>query len=184
MITITFQRVIQFGLFLAFLKFLSHNLYASDQYEIYQHPSLPIEFKAPAGWQQISHPEDELIFEARSPDSVIHVILWYTETEQDAPHYLRKMANMKDLVPEEEPQEIEIDEHSGWILRVLGYENKIPIRAMLVVIHNGKLIKRPKENKLYIVQLWCPEKQFSKQQNIMEDILKSIKVNGNRNKLN
>ena len=106
MFTMAIQRVIQIKLILAVVFFISYGLYASDQYNIYQHPSFHLEFEAPAGWQKIPHPEDKLVFEVRSPDSIIHVILWCTETEQSAPGYLWKMANMKDLVLEEKPAEI------------------------------------------------------------------------------
>jgi hypothetical protein len=177
MLKIMMHRIVRIKSLLVFIILFSTGLYALDQFDMYRHPSLPIEFKAPAGWQQITHSEDELIFEVMSTDSVIHVILWYTETEQSASDYLWKMANMKDLVLDNKPVEIEIGKHSGWILRVPGYKNKIPIRAMLVVISYGKSENRPKENKLYIAEIWCPEKQFSHQQKIMEDILKSININ-------
>ena len=78
------QRIVKIQLTLAFACFSFHSLYASDQYDTYKHPSFQIEFEAPAGWQKIPHPEDKLVFEVRSPDSVIHVILWCTETEQSA----------------------------------------------------------------------------------------------------
>ena len=170
------QRVIQIELIFVLVYIFSHSIYASDQFDIYRHPSLPIQFEAPTAWQQIAHPEDEFIFELMSSDSIIHVILWYTETEQNASQYLWKMANMKDLKLEDKPAEIQINNLSAWILRVSGFENKIPIRTVLVVIPHGKSKIHPKENRLYIVQIWCPEKQFGNQQKIMEDILKSINI--------
>ena len=60
---------------------------------------------------------------------------------------------------------------------------KMMMRKMVVIPH-GKSKIHPKENRLYVVQIWCPEIQFSNQQEIMEDILKSININGDRNKLN
>lgn len=69
----------------------------SQNPQIYKHSSLNIQFEASQNWLQVPHPEDELIYEMVDPDSVVHVVLWYTETEQDALSYLMKMADMKDL---------------------------------------------------------------------------------------
>jgi hypothetical protein len=137
---------------------------------------LNIQFEASQNWQQVPHPDDELIYEMIDPDSVVHVVVWYTETEQEGPGYLWKMANMKDLVLEEKPSKKQIKNHDAWILNVPGHEGEIPIRMLLVVLPHGKSQLRPKENALFIIQIWCPEENYKQYIGVMENILSSIEI--------
>jgi hypothetical protein len=148
----------------------------SQSTRIYRHPILNIEFEASGNWYHVVRPEDSLIYEMVDGDSLIHVVLWYTETEQSAPDYLWKMANMKDLVLEEKPSEIHVNNYSGWILRVSGYEENVSIRTFLTVIPRGKSKTNLEENSLYIVYIWCPAKYFPQKREIMERILDSIEI--------
>jgi hypothetical protein len=148
----------------------------SQNSQIYKHPSLNIQFEASQNWQQVPHPEDELIYEMIDPNSVVHVVLWYTETEQDAPSYLMKMADMKDLVLEEKPSRRPIKNRDAWVLDVPGHERNIPIRMFLAVIQHGKSQIWPAENALFIVQIWCPQENYQQVMSIMKNILKSVDI--------
>ncbi len=147
-----------------------HNL------KIYKHPLFDFEFIASKNWQRVPHPEDELIYEVIDPDSIKHVLLWYTETEMDARHYLWKMANMKDLVLKEKPSKRQIKNHDAWVLNVSGHERRTPVRMLLAVIHNGKSQIRPAENCLFIIQIWCPEENYESHRDEIEEIFNSIKI--------
>ena len=155
---------------------LNNNTYGQNV-QIYEHPSLNIQFKASQNWQQMPRPEDKLIYEVIDPDSIVHVVLWYTETEQDAQGYLWKMASMKDLVlGEEKPAKSRINNHDAWVLNVPGHEKKIPIRMLLAVIPHGKSQAHPKENALFIIQIWCPEENYEEHKTTMENILASMEI--------
>lgn len=148
----------------------------SQNVQVYKHPSLNIQFEASQNWLQVPRPEDELIYEMIDPDSVVHVVLWYTETEQDAPDYLMKMADMKDLVLEEIPSRRLIKNRDAWVLNVPGHERNIPIRMLLAVIQHGKSQLRPAENALFIIQVWCPEENYEQVMGIIENILNSVEI--------
>lgn len=149
----------------------------SQNTQIYKHPTLNIQFEASKDWIQIPRPEDKLIYEVKSPDSIIHVILWYTTTEQSGRSYLEKMASMKDLIVNDKPFLRQINNHDVWVLNVPGYEQKIPIRTLLAVITHGKSKIHPRENCLFIVQILCKKKNYEKYKNTMENILSSIQLN-------
>jgi len=155
---------------------LLNNTFFCQNVQTYKHPSLNIQFKASQNWQHVSRPEDKLIFEVMDPDSIVHVVLWYTETEQDAPGYLWKMANMKDLVLGEKPSKRRINNRDTWVLNVTGHERKMPIRMLLAVIPHGKSLIRPKENVLFIIQIWCPEESYEQHMHMMENILDSMEI--------
>jgi hypothetical protein len=144
--------------------------------KIYRHPHLSIEFEAPGNWHPVVRSEDSLIYEMINEDSLVHVVIWYTETEQRAPDYLWKMASMKELKLDKKPVEIQTENYSGWMLQVKGFDNNMQIYTFLVVIPGGKSQSRPRENKLYIVQIWCPNKYYDDKSEVMNHILNSIKV--------
>ncbi|UCF05910.1 MAG: hypothetical protein JSV33_02410 [bacterium] len=144
--------------------------------QVYKHPLLNFQFEASPNWNRVSRPEDKMIFEVMDPDSIVHVVLWYTTTMQDAHAYLCKMAGMKDLVVGEKPSKIRIKEHDAWVLFVPGRIYDVPVRTFLAVIQHGKSVRHPKENALYIVQIWCPENVYERHMQRMEDILASIEI--------
>jgi len=144
--------------------------------QIYKHPFLNIQFMASLNWREVPHPEDNLIYEVVDPDSIVHVVLWYTETEQDGPDYLWKMANMKNLMLGEKPSKRRIKNRDAWVLNVPGHKNHKPIQMLLAVIPHGKSPLRPKENALFIIQIWCPEESSKKHMPIMENILDSMEI--------
>jgi hypothetical protein len=89
---------------------------------VYRHPSLNIQFEAPPDWDRVARPEDELIYEVADPDGAVHVVLWYTTTEQGPQDYLRKMAQMKDLAVGERPSPAQIGDRDAWTLSGPGRE--------------------------------------------------------------
>jgi len=148
----------------------------SKENQIYKHSSLDIQFEASKNWINIPRPEDKLIYELISPDSNMHVILWYTETEQSGLDYLEKMADMKNLIVEEKPSQRQINNQDVWVKNALGFEQKMRISSILAVVPHGKSEVRPKENRLFIIQIWCLEKNFEKYKSTMENILTSIQL--------
>jgi len=55
---------------------------------VYQHPTLNIKFEAIANWKRLPRPEDKNTYEIVDPDGSIHVVVWYTTTEQSGQNYL------------------------------------------------------------------------------------------------
>ena len=157
-------------------EILMNHFSKDSQMQIYKHPTLNIQFKASQNWRKVPRPEDKLIHEVTDPDSTVHVVLWYTETEQDAPGYLWKMAHMKDLVLGKKPSKRQIKNREAWVLNVPGYENKKPIQMLLAVIPHGKSLIRPRENALFIIQIWCPVEKSEQLMPIMQNILDSVKI--------
>ena len=145
--------------------------------KVYSHPNpkLNIQFEAPEGWVEVPWSNDDNAYEIRSPDGVVHVLLWFTETEQDGPGYLRKMADMKDLIFEEELSEREIQGREAWAAKTSGVTNDFPISLILAVIETDHS-SLPKHNGQYIIQIWCPEKEFVEQVGQMESILNSVVI--------
>jgi hypothetical protein len=149
---------------------------SAQDLQIYKHPKLNIQFEAPVNWKQYPYHKDKSIYDIFDPDTNIHVMLWYTTTEQEASNYLAKMADMKGFNPEEKPVKILIKDRDTWIYNVPGLVNKNSSQVLLAVIPIGKSEKYPRENVLYIVQIWCPEENYKQHTLIMENILKSVKV--------
>ncbi|MGD8534554.1 MAG: hypothetical protein PVF66_01815 [Candidatus Aminicenantes bacterium] len=166
------------GLFLAGLIAFSFlmNPTVAQELEVYKHPRLNIQFEAPANWKENPYHGDKLIYEIFNPDTGMHVMLWYTTTEQDGPRYLEKMADMKDLVLEGKPDKIQIKGREAWLYNLPGFMDKEPIRMLLAVIPDGKSKTYPRENALHIIQIWCPEENYEQQMHIMKNILGSMEI--------
>jgi hypothetical protein len=171
------MRVLITYLSLIILVFLVGCDSATQNTQVYQHPAHKFQFEASKNWVNIQHAEDPIFHEMMSPDSSLHVILWYTETEQSAEKYLVKMAGMKDLtITTEVPSNQTIDDKEIWLLRVPGNEQNVPVRVVLGVTSHGMSEERPKENRLYILQIWCHETLFGQYESEMEQILQSVKI--------
>ena len=143
------------GLLLAGLVaslFLMNPAVAREQ-QVYKHPRLNIQFEAPAHWRENPYHGDKLIYEIYDSATNIHVMLWYTTTEQSGPRYLEKMASMKDLVLEGNPEKIQIKGRDAWFYNLPGFINKKSIRLLLAVIPDGKSKTHPRENALHIIQI-------------------------------
>jgi hypothetical protein len=145
---------------------------------VYQHPTLNVQFQATPNWERVPRPEDALIYEVADPTGVVHVVLWYTTTEQDGRRYLMKMASMKDVQLEEgqEASRRRIDGHEAWVLNLPGREREARVRTLLAVIPHGKSAERPRENALYVVQIWCPEDEYENHRRALENILASVEI--------
>ena len=169
-------RLISLGLIGLF--FILVGLFYSNDKVVYQHPTLNILFEAKPGWKQLPRPEDKNTYEIVDPDGLIHVIVWYTTTEQSALKYLKKMASMKDLILSEKDvyEETLINNHQAYVLDVEGFENKKPIQTLLAVIPHGKSKQYPRENYLFLIQIWCPKKVFEQNRALMQEILKSMEI--------
>jgi len=148
----------------------------AQELQVYKHPRLNIQFEAPANWKENPYHGDKLIYEIFNPHTDMHVMLWYTTTEQDGPRYLEKMADMKGLIFEGKPEIIQIKGRDAWLYNVPGFINKEPIRMLLAVIPHGKSKTYPRENALHIIQIWCPEENYEQHIHMMENILDSVKI--------
>jgi hypothetical protein len=148
----------------------------AQELQVYKHPRLNIQFEAPANWKENPYHGDKLIYEIFNPRTDMHVMLWYTTTEQDGPRYLDKMASMKDLILEGKPTKIQIKGRDAWFYSLPGFINKKPIRMLLAVIPHGKSKTYPRENALHIIQIWCPEKNYEQHMHMMENILDSVEI--------
>ena len=149
----------------------------AQETQIYKHPSLNFQFSASQQWIDIYHSEDSLIYEMMSSDSILQVMLWYTETEQNAKKYLAKMADMKSLsVTEKEPSSGIINNKEIWMYTASGHAGQIQIQTLLAVIPHGNSEIHPKENRLFIIQIWCQKGQYLSKKNTFEEILNSVQI--------
>lgn len=85
-------------------------------------------------------------------------------------------SDMKDLVLEGKPAKIQIKGRDAWCYNAPGFINKKSIRMLLAVIPDGKSKAYPRENALHIIQIWCPEEQFTDNEQGMMFILNSIQI--------
>ena len=144
--------------------------------QVFRHPSLNIQFKGPKGMQHQSWPGEVGVYEVFDPQSEVHVVVWHTETEQDGLAYLSKMADMKGLALDREPEKRSIGGCEAWVLNTTGVQRDTPIHTLLAVLPHGKVRERPKENFLFIMQVWCPDSSWTQHQDTMEAILGSTEI--------
>jgi hypothetical protein len=145
---------------------------------VYQHPLKGFAFRAEAGWQAVDHPEDSLIYELADPAGEIRVMLWFTETESDAPAYLNKMAGMKGYRREQPPRETQIGARAAWLLEAEGALAGKPGKVWLASIPLMDEAHTSFEDHIahYIVQIWCPVELADEKAAQVEAILGSVKV--------
>jgi hypothetical protein len=149
----------------------------TQQNHIYKHPLLDFQFTASENWSKVNHPEDNLIYELKSPDNRLHVMLWYTETEQSAKKYLIKMADMKGLADKYlEPTKTALDDKESWLHETNSIIRNENIKSFLSVTAHGYCKERPKENCLFIVQVWCNNTDYFKYKDTIDDIFTSVKI--------
>ena len=156
-------------------SFVMNHALARDL-QVYKHPKQNIQFEAPADWKKNPHHNDKGIYEIFDPETDIHVTLWHTTTEQDAPRYLEKMADMKGLVLEGMPAKIQIKNRDAWLYNAPGFINKKSVQILLAAIPIGKSKEYPRENALHIIQIWCPAEQFTDNEQGMMLILNSVQI--------
>ncbi len=146
------------------------------QHRIYEHPDLDLQFSAAPGWQTTPRPGDEGTHELVDPESGIHVLLWYTSTEQDARRYLSKMSHMMDLELGSDTKSRTIGDRSFWLLDCPGTVAGVKAHQLLAVAASGKRRTHPRENNLYIVQVWCPRADWTKLERRMYNLLDSVRI--------
>jgi len=156
-------------------SFMMNHAFAGDL-QVYKHPRQNIQFEAPADWKENPYHKDKGIYEIFDPDKDIHVMLWYTTTEQSASRYLEKMADMKGLVLGGKPAKIQIKNRDAWLYNAPGLVNKKSAQILLAVIPDGKSKEYPRENALHIIQVWCPKEQFADDEQGMMLILNSVQI--------
>ncbi len=149
----------------------------SETTQIYSHPNpkLNISFEAPEDWKEISWYSDRNAYEVSSPDEKVHILLWYTETVQYGPDYLRKMADMKDLKFDKELSKTIIHDKEAWMTLTSGKHNNVPIKLILTVIETD-WSGLPNHNALYIIQIWCPKNEHDKYSELMKQINGTVRV--------
>jgi hypothetical protein len=149
---------------------------ARDARQVWKHPTLDIQFRTPQGMERHPWPGDPGVYEVTDSRSEVHVVVWHTTTEQDGLHYLLKMADMKGLAMDREPERRMIRGRETWVLDTTGVGDDTSIHTLLAVLPHGKVPERPRENLLFIMQLWCPEDSWAQQEDTMESILGSMEI--------
>jgi len=147
-----------------------------DAGQVLRHPTLDIQFRAPRDMEHHPWPGDSGVYEVIDSESEVHVVVWHTTTEQDGLRYLLKMAEMKGLALDREPERRLIEGREAWVLDTTGIRGDTPIHTLLAVLPHGKARERPKENYLFIMQVWCPESSWAQHSDTMEAILGSMEI--------
>ncbi len=137
----------------------------------FQHPTLNVQVQAFDDWVQVVHPEDEFIYEIADSESILHVIIWKTETESSGSHYLKKMADKKDLVYDADPTLGKVQNRDAWVLDATCCMKKEPVRVVLVAIPDNQ-----ESESLYLAQILCPEERLKEKEVYMEEILYSLQI--------
>jgi hypothetical protein len=149
---------------------------AAQGQQSYGHPDLAMQFTAAPGWIHEPRPGDEGTHELVDPETGIHVLMWYTSTEQSARSYLSKMSSMMDLLRVAEPRPRTINGRDAWVVDALGFVADLPVETMLALIPSGKSRRHPRENNLYIVQIWCPAVDAARLADRMRRLLASVQL--------
>lgn|GEM_PF-2522829 len=147
-----------------------------DAGQVLRHPTLDIQFRAPQGMEHHPWPGDPGVYEVIDSQSAVHVIVWHTTTEQDGLRYLMKMADMKGLSLDREPERRSIGGREAWVLDTTGASEGTPIHTLLAVLPHGKVPERPRENYLFIMQVWCPDSSWAQHRGTMQAILGSMEI--------
>jgi len=150
----------------------------SQNHSTYKHPTLDFQFTASEGWKKVDHPEDKMILEMANPDDDVHVILWFTETENSAENYLEKMADMKGFSWNKDPAKITIKSREAWIINAEGKIQDNPSKIFLVSLPltGEKYVHHKNHIAQYIVMIWCPSNLSPDKQAEMNAILQSIEI--------
>ncbi len=158
------------GICLVAFLFLMLGNSSAQPTQVYHHPTLDIQFEASPNWMQIPHPEDQTIYELISPDTTIHIWVYYAVTAQDGPTYLKKLALMKQLKFKGEPIKKVIKNKEAYELEATGLIRQRSIRMIITAL--------PFEKGFFIVQIWSPEQSFMNYQQMMRNIQGSLGITG------
>lgn len=147
----------------------------------YKHPTLDFQFSASGRWESYPRPEDDLIYEMFDRETGIHVMLWYTATQQSAKRYVQKMADMTSVVVDErEPLRRKIADREAWLYDVSAAIRGEAVHTIQAVIDGGADGELADHNALYVVQIWCPAARHPSLGREMETILASVSIGGAR----
>jgi hypothetical protein len=149
---------------------------AAQDLQSYKHPALEMQFTASPGWIHEPRPGDEETRELIDPETGIHVLMWYTSTQQSAQGYLIKMSSMMNLSRVAEPKPQTINGRNAWVVDASGAVADLRVETILAVIPSGKSRRHPRENSLYIVQIWCPAVDAPRLAERMNELLASVRI--------
>ena len=153
------------------LSFVLSGICNGQNVQTFQHPSLNFQVQAFSDWITISHPENQMIFEIRDPDSVCCVRMWYAAGTGSVTKNLKNFALQKNLVFNAEPIKGNIKRKDAWILDATCCVNKAPVRVVLIAIPDQTRI-----GSFYAAQVGCPEDKFKEKEPVMESIIYSLTV--------
>lgn len=140
----------------------------------FKHPTLPVTIEAPAGWEAGSWHDDPGVLEVTAPDGSVHVLLWFTDTEQSADRYLAKMVGMKPVEPTGPVRQVDIGGRAAWRLEATGSEQgEGGIAETFAVLDVGPGF--PGQGAL-VLQVWCPEQRRGELATEMNRIVDSLRI--------
>ena len=137
----------------------------------FQHPALNFQVQAFDTWLAVPHPENHMIFEIQDPESVVHVLMWYTEAAGSGTGYLKNFARQKKFVFDADPVLGKIKERDAWVLDATCCMNESPVRVVLVAIPWKNDV-----NCFYVAQVVCPENQLQEKESTIEQIIYSLDI--------
>lgn len=162
---------------IVFVVLLTFNSFLSAETKVFTHPSpdISVDFEAPADWIEIPRVDDKNAYEVSDPDGIVHVLLWFTDTEENSDRYLFKMCDMNGMKFEGELSRKTINERKYLYGYTIGEKNDIEIKELIAVTSTNHS-NLPEHQRLYIIRIWCPLDKFELHAKTMEDILNSVKI--------
>jgi len=153
------------------LSFVLSGICSDQRIQTFQHPTLNFQVQAFSDWITIPHPENEMIFEIKDPESVCCIRMWYTTAPGSVTENLKNFALQKNFVFNDEPIKGNIKGKDAWILDATCCMNKTPVRVVLIAI--------PDQNQtgsFYAAQVGCPEDKLKEKEPLIESIIYSFAV--------
>ncbi len=146
----------------------------AQQTATFHHSGQPMSIEASAEWSAGAWPGDPGVYEVSAPDGSMRVLLWFSQNEQGAHGYLRKMLGMKPLEPTGEPFRTTIGGREAWRAVATGAEQGDEnVTETFAVV--GVDIGTPAGGN-YVLQVWCPSGQATEFGSLIESIVSSLRV--------